>query len=72
MIPIMETIMEFITPIFVTLKSWVDKLPFEPYVNYIIISALIGYFVGRATEYMEPWKISIIIGVLAYFIFTFI
>jgi len=64
--------MEFITPIFVVLKSWVDKLPFEPHVNYIIVSALIGYFIGKATAYMEPWKISIIIGVLAYFILMFI
>lgn len=64
--------MEVVTPAFVFLKGLVDKLPFEPYVNYIIVSALIGYFVGRATEYMEPWKISIIIGVLAYLIFIFI
>ena len=64
--------MEFITPAFTVLKSWVDKLPFEPYVNYIIVSALIGYFIGKSTEYMEGWKISIIIGVLVYLIFTFI
>ena len=64
--------MDFIIPAFTFLKSWVDKLPFEPYVNYMIVSALIGYLIGRSAAYMEPWKISIIIGVLAYLIFTFI
>jgi len=69
---LITNIMEYITPAFTILKGWVDKLPFEPYVNYILVSALIGYFLGKATAYMEPWKISVIIGVLAYLIFTFI
>ena len=64
--------MEFIKPAFVFIKDMVNMLPFEPYINYIIVSFIIGYFVGKAMLYMHPWKISVIVGVLVYLILTFI
>ena len=72
MIPIVETIINFITPILDVIRNLINVLPWAPEVNYAIVAGGAGYLIGRSVEYLEPWKIMIMFGVLIYISLMFI
>jgi len=72
MIPIIETIINFITPILVIIRNVINYLPWEPEINYIVVAAIGGFFLGKSSEYLSPLKIGIIGGLLLYVILMFI
>ena len=72
MIPIIETIINFITPILVIIRNVINYLPWEPEINYIVVAGVGGYFVGKSSEYLSPLKIGLIMGALIFVILMFI
>lgn len=72
MLPIVETITNFITPVLAIIRNAINYLPWEPEINYIVIAAIGGYFISRASEFMQPWKIGLLGGALIYVILMFI
>ena len=72
MIPIIETIINFITPIIEAIRGFINFLPWEPEINYAIIAGAGGYLIGRSVEYLEPWKLMIMFGVIIYMALMFI
>ncbi len=72
MLPIIETIMNFITPILEFVRNIINFMPWEPEINYAIVAGTAGYFIGRSVEYLEPWKLMILFGTLIYVALMFI
>ena len=72
MLPIMETIINFITPVLEVIRNLINTLPWAPEINYAIVAGAGGYLIGRSVEYLEPWKIMIMFGVIIYIALMFI
>jgi len=71
MLPIIESITNIITPILTVIRTLINIMPWKPEINYAIVAGIGGYFVGRV-EYIQPWKIGIIVGALIYIALMFI
>jgi len=72
MIPIIETIIGYITPVLTIIRNVINYLPWEPEINYIVVAGVGGYFVGKSSEYLSPLKIGLIMGALIFVILMFI
>jgi len=72
MIPIIETIINFLTPILTVIRNLINVLPWEPEINYAVVAGISGFFLGKSSEYLSPLKIGIIGGLLLYVILMFI
>ncbi len=72
MIPIFETVINFITPILETIRGFINFLPWAPEINYVVVAGVGGYFIGRSVDYLEPWKLMIMFGAIIYLMLMFI
>ena len=71
MLPIVETIIGYITPVLTIIRNLINVLPWEPEINYIIASGVGGYFIGKSSEYLSPLKIGLIVGALIFVVLMF-
>ena len=73
MIPFIETIITFITPIIEAVRGFINFLPWEPEINYAVVAGAGGYLLGRSSaEFMTPIKLGLIIAALIYIALMFV
>jgi len=72
MLPLVETIINFITPVLTIIRNLINYLPWEPEINYAVVALIGGYFLGKSSEYLSPLKIGIIVGALIFVVLMFV
>ena len=73
MLPFVETIITFITPIVDGIRGFINFLPWAQEINYAVVAGACGYLLGRSSsELMTPLKLGLIFGILIYVILMFV